>query len=202
MDDAHAIAEPTPTDPAVERAERHGRVLQELAELGMTHARAVTAQASVADPARANDLALAFSRIARAVRQTLALEARLAEDRKTAVTEIAQRRAFAARDRRSRVENLVERAIDAEASDAEAENLYADLQERLEDADDLAGFYDRSVPEIVALICKDLGVTPPHIHWDDADWGTPEASPPSPLGSSRKAALAACPGPRRTKLSS
>jgi hypothetical protein len=84
MHDADAIKEATPADPAADRAERHGRVLQELTELGMNLARAVSAEATVADPAKANELALAFSRIARAVRQTLALEAKLAEERQAA----------------------------------------------------------------------------------------------------------------------
>ena len=156
-------------------AARQGRVLQELTDLGMNLARAVSAQATEADPATAHGLALDFARIARAVRQTVALEARLADDRQTALAERAQRREreadALARHRRIRVESLVERAIDAEASGSAAESLYLDLQERLEDADDLAGFHDRPIPEIVALICQDLGVAPPQLHWDDTDWG-------------------------------
>jgi hypothetical protein len=178
---AETIPDPAPTDPAVDRTERHGRVLQELTDLGMHLARAVSAQATDADPATAHSLALDFARIARAVRQTVALEAKLAEDRQTTLAERAQRRdreaAEQARRRTSRIETLVERAIDAEASGAEADNLLEDLRERLEDADDLAGFHDRPIPEIVALICKDLGVTLPPIHWDDADWGIASGQP-------------------------
>ena len=190
MFDAETIPDPAPTDPAADRAERHGRVLQELTDLGMRLARAVSAQAADADPAAAHGLALDFARIARAVRQAVALEARLADDRQAGLAERAQRREreaeTLARHRTHRIETLVERAIDAEASGSEAESLYLDLQERLEDADDLAGFHDRPIPEIVARICKDLGVTPPEIHWDDADWGIAgEEAPPPPPGSSR-----------------
>ena len=136
----------------------------------------------------------------------MALEARLADDRQTALAERAQRRdreaAEQARRRTHRIETLVERANDAEASGSEADNLYEDLRERLEDADDLAGFHDRPIPEIVALICQDLGVEPPELHWGDADWGIPSgAAPPPPPGSSRKAAPAVCPGPIHTNLS-
>jgi hypothetical protein len=177
---------PTPTDSAADRAERHGRVLQELTELGMNLARAVSAEATVADPAKANELALAFSRIARAVRQTLALAAKLAEERQATAAERVRRddleAGTSALNRRLRIERLVERAIDAEASDDEAEGLYDDLRERLEDTDDLAGFHDRPLPEIVALICKDLGVTPPKIHWTDTDWGMEERSSPEAAG--------------------
>jgi hypothetical protein len=183
MFDTEAIPETVPTDPAADRAERHGRVLQELTDLGMNLARAVSAQAADADPATAHALALDFARIARAVRQTVALEAKLADDRQTSLAERAQHRQreadAQARRRRTRIESLVERAIDAEASGSEADNLYEDLRERLEDADDLAGFHDRPLPEIVALICKHLGVTPPLVLWNDADWGIEsEAAPP------------------------
>ncbi|MDB5463312.1 MAG: hypothetical protein JWP23_1701 [Phenylobacterium sp.] len=175
MFDTEAIPETAPTDPVADRAERHGRVLQELTDLGMNLARAVSAQAADADRATAHALALDFARIARAVRQTVALEAKLADDRQTSLAERAQHRQreadAQARRRRTRIESLVERAIDAEASGSEADNLYEDLRERLEDADDLAGFHDRPIPEIVALICKDLGLTPPLVLWDDADWG-------------------------------
>ena len=135
----------------------------------------------------------------------MALEARLADDRQTALAERAQRRdreaAEQARRRTHRIETLVERAIDAEASGSEADNLYEDLRERLEDADDLAGFHDRPIPEIVARICKDLGVEPPELHWDDPDWGIASEAAPLPPGSSWKAAPAACPGPIPTNLS-
>jgi hypothetical protein len=205
MLDANPTPDPAPADPAVDRAERHGRVLQELTDLGMRLARAVSAQAAEADAETAHGLALDFARIARAVRQTVALEARLADERQTALAARAQRRdreaAELARRRTHRIETLVERAIDAEAAGDEADNLYADLRERLEDADDLAGFHDRPLPEIVALICQDLGLTPPELHWDDPDWGIAREAAPPPSGSSRKAAPAACPGPIPTNLS-
>ena len=178
MSDAEAATELAPTGPCEDRAERHLRVLQELADIGMELARAVKAQAldPQADPAAAAELGLTFSRIARAVRQTVALEARLDRDRQTAAAERAERRVRQARDRalqnKARVRDLVERAIDAGASDAAtAEDLLLDLDERLEDADDLAGFADRPVAEIVARICRDLGVAPPPNCWDDADLG-------------------------------
>jgi hypothetical protein len=69
--------------PAESRAERHLRLLQELAEIGMDIARAVRAEAlAVADddaaapaPSRfgKSDPGLVFSRIARAVRQTIGI---------------------------------------------------------------------------------------------------------------------------------
>ena len=68
-------------DPAAARTERHLHMLAELAEIGMDLAREVRRQAldTSEDAPSAADLALTFSRIARAVRQTVALESRLAE---------------------------------------------------------------------------------------------------------------------------
>jgi len=164
------------------RTERHLRTLQELAELGMTLARAVaTRAAETGDP----NVALAFTRIARAVRQTLALEARLADDRETVRAGHAQRLAqeTAARGRRRKklVEGAVERAIDAECHGETAEDLKDELSERLEDRYDDTDFADRPVSELIARICKDLGVTPDPTLWEDEDWAIEEARGLGPL---------------------
>ena len=177
MLDPAAATELATTDPCEDRTERHLRILQELADIGMELARAVKARAldPEAEPAAAAELVLTFSRIARAVRQTVALEARIDRDRQAAAVERAERRVRETLDRalrrKARVRDLVERAIDSEASGAAAEDLLLDLDERLEDADDLAGFADRPVAEIVARICGDLGVAPPPNLWDDEGWG-------------------------------
>jgi hypothetical protein len=84
-------------------------------------------------------------------------------------------------DHKTKVGRLVERAIDAEVSGEEADDLYADLHERLADADDLAGFADRPVSEIVAHICRELGVAPPPALWDEADWGAAGGGASGPL---------------------
>jgi hypothetical protein len=177
MDDPHASAEPISADPSSDRPERRLRILQELAEIGMELARALRTQAlaAKADPAAAVDLGLSFSRIARAVRQTVALEARLEQDRQAAAAERAERQARDTREQadkhKARIRDLVERAIDAEASGGAAEDLLGDLDERLEDADDLAGFADRPVAEIVQHICRELDIAPPPVLWDEAEWG-------------------------------
>jgi hypothetical protein len=77
--------------------EQRLRMLRELAEIGMRLARGVEQQAQDADAAdrpSGGDLGLVFSRIARAVRQTLALEAKLEgelEDRVRKGPEFAHR---------------------------------------------------------------------------------------------------------------
>jgi hypothetical protein len=186
MSDTRPSAEPMLADPSSDRAERCLRILQELAEIGMALARAVRTRALAAkDPAAAVDLGLSFSRIARAVRQTVALEAKLDQDRQAAASERAERRARDARQQadrhKAKIRGLVERAIDSEASGEAAEDLLSDLDERLEDADDLAGFADRPVAEIVQHICRQLDVTPPLALWDEAEWGLAGGGANGPL---------------------
>jgi hypothetical protein len=163
-------------DAAEARAERHLRLLQELAELGMTLARAVAARAVETGDA---DLGLAFTRIARAVRQTVALEAKLADEREAVraghIQRLAQETAARGRRRKKLVEDAVERAIDAECHGETAEALLGDLYERLVDPRDDAGFADRPIGELVAGICKALGVTPDPSLWEDEDWAIEES---------------------------
>ena len=169
------------------RAERHLAVLKELTEIGLKLARAVCAQATgeAAPDAPAivsTDLGLTASRIARAIRQTVALEAKLIEDRRAGQTkraaELAQETKVRAWLRKSKVQDIVERAIEAQESGTEAERLLSDLTERLMDPDDEALFADRPLPDLVARICRDLGITPPTGLWDDADWGIAPAATP------------------------
>jgi hypothetical protein len=131
-------------------------MLQELAEMGMDMARTVHRRATAEPAADAEpntiDLALMFSRLARTVRQTLALQARA----KLCV------------GRKMTVRRIVERAIDADTgvSDSDTDNLLTDLYERLADQDD-ADFTDRPVADLVVRICRDLGVKMDWALWQD-----------------------------------
>ena len=115
------------------------RGLEELTEIGMQLVRAVRDQALDAPPERAAELALTFSRVARAIRQTVALEARLARDAETQAQDAADRRERRAvgerfdliQRRKAQVRDAVERAIETDAADRE--HLLDDLYERLED---------------------------------------------------------------------
>jgi hypothetical protein len=181
--------------------EWHLRMLKELAEIGMKLARAVEQQAvpeeapepekapepdQAPEPERARapgrigagDLALVFSRIARAVRQTLALHAKIYGDRRAReegkAAEQAQRAATIQRARKERQKNkvkrIIEEAIDAEPRDpSDYENLLADLDDALEDLD--ADFGDRPFGENVTRICRDLGITPNWTEWAMEVWG-------------------------------
>jgi hypothetical protein len=168
-----------------ERTQRHLQMLRELGELGMGLARSLAERAEepgIADQT-AIDLRVAFARTARAVRQTVALETRLAQDGVKARVERDARLIAEARDRgvrrKRRVELTVERAIEAEAGGETAENLFGDLYERLEDYD-LAEFGARPLGELIVRICKQIGVTPDPSLWEDEDWpieGDPASQP-------------------------
>jgi hypothetical protein len=136
------------------RTQRHLETLQELAELGMRMARAVTEQAvqqAEAGEPVVGDPGLVLSRIARSVRQTIALEAKLAEDHRAgAAKRIAgETQVRAARGKRQ-VKALVERAIEADAEQTDTENLFFDLVERLEVDYEDADFADRPVAELAS----------------------------------------------------
>src|SRR6185369_8311262 len=127
-----------------------------------------------ASPFGGGDLGLMFTRIARAVRQTVALETRVAADRGTAQAQHAAPLAGEARTqlsrRKDKLRRIVEQAIEAEAHGSEAEHLLLDLDERLDGAEDDADFADAPIADQVARLCADLGVTPDWTLWEDQDW--------------------------------
>jgi hypothetical protein len=166
--------------------------LGELIQIGMGLARDVGRQAAEPrDPsAPPVDFALLFSRISRAVRQTVALEAKLDAERQAvrdkAQAERAVETSLRGMKRKNRAGDIIERMLD-EVSESDAERLSDSLRERLDDADD-CDFADRPLGEIVAAICRDLGVPVDWSLWEDEPWAaealaaeraaSPEAPPP------------------------
>ncbi|MDR3474283.1 MAG: hypothetical protein P4M09_21750 [Devosia sp.] len=207
MIDTPSPADVTTADPDAERAVRHLRGLAELGEIGLELARALRRRvveaveaAPVAAPIGAGtgfggDVGLAFSRIARAVRQTFALEARMAQDERAR----AEDGRFEAQRRRSLIESLrpptrketirdaVEMAIEADRDEGgnlyieerRIEALLADLDERLDEADE-ADLMERPIGEVVTRICADLGVAYDPDLWADEDWADEVAAAVSP----------------------
>jgi hypothetical protein len=96
-------------------------------------------------------------------------------------------------ERRARlVRRAVAQAIEADAEEGELEQLFDDLDERLADREDDDDFLDRPVSELVARICKDLGVSVDWSLWEDEAWAIEEAA-------ARKPALSGeAPGPDTT----
>ncbi len=171
---------PTPSresDSARIAAAEDAEMLRELAQIGMRLARLVeeNAEAKMAlDPAanlgRADQ---AFAKIARSVRQTLALKAKLAEmaaKREQHTLKQAQtQQADTARLhwRKVRLERAVAETIDVTS---DAENLLTDLHERLLDPDIEADLASGSIGEMVAGICDDLGIAPDRAVWSAKGW--------------------------------
>jgi hypothetical protein len=183
-------------------------LLGRLAEAGVEIAEQLQKQAKgEAEPAAAQgDIGLAYARVSRAVRLSLALQSRLIDDLK-ALEDGATRRAAeieAERDerraeledvRRSRVQTVIARVIEAQQSDADAvEALLEDSAERLDDGDRYDELLSRPFSEIIDVICRDIGVTPDWSRLSQEGWAQAEidgGAPGAPL-----AALGLIPRPR------
>jgi len=167
-------------------------MLRELADIGMEMARAlqgeVRARAESVEaepPTSVAELGLAFSRVSRAVRQTLALEARLEDDR------LARERAAREAEEASAQSNkeLSERAAKVRAKlmqlihpDRERDHRWddvpwEDLNDEPDDKRDEGFAPDRPAADVVAGVSRDLGIEPDLGLWasDDGAAGEPGA---------------------------
>jgi hypothetical protein len=156
----------TATDWARPLYEQQIAMLSPLAQAGLSMALALERQvkaAEEADTPAPPAVFVAFARVSRAVRVTLMLQARLikelqgrdrmaeSEARSDVMQETEQRKAY--------VESIVERIAErGGAYPHEVERLVQETADRL-DRDDLYGnLMSRPVSELVAMICKDLGL--------------------------------------------
>ena len=212
MTDADSAEAP---DPAIARAERRLRLLEELSEIGMELARDlrrdVRAAIEAAEPAPAEtsaddvaelaeapassatgsrDPSVAFARISRAIRLTLALEARTDEQLRALRAGVAaecEARRVAARNRaaveaearnkdhRDTVERLVLEAAEREVEDDASLGVVMEaLEERLEEDDAYWDLDQMPLREAVERLCADLELTPDWSQWDGEGW------PPKP----------------------
>ncbi len=176
-------------------AERHQRMLKKLAEMAMelseaAHEEAMTEVAArKADPAKpepARDPMLSFSRMARVVRQTVALEAKLEKERKSESqgnvwADYYCRYAmasFASNEQKRRVRKLVEKEIERNAFPPnDRQDLTERLYERLEDDGDWRDLTDnRSVGEIIMALCEELGLDPDWAALREEIWAIEDAT--------------------------
>ena len=146
--------------------------LAQLLELGMEAAREAQARLMASEDAKAlADCALAFNRVSRSVRQTIALQAKVGRARKQRDRDEAThaRRADAARTllRQTQVKATVERLIWTEAEGGEAERLVNHLDDLVAEDSLYDGFTDQPLETYIARIRNDLGLKP-----------DPEALPP------------------------
>jgi hypothetical protein len=187
MSDPAATSDPTaqtgspaaPKDALRGVMERQLSVLGRLAEAGLNLALAIERQATTEGAAQvvSGDVALAYGRVSRAVRLTVALQAKVVKELQ-GLDQVAARELYAdrcnaererlrlAKLRQDRVQRIVERVIAAEVADAaEVDRLADEACERLEHDDIYGDLTTRPVGEIIAPICRDLDLSP--------DWTRP-----------------------------
>jgi hypothetical protein len=163
---------------ATDMAETHAAILGELAQFGLDLARKLHGQGMAAEtPEETAELARAFHSVARTVRQTLALEARLMRDAKRQEREDRNEaegrerlEAYAAEQaahapyaaRKSRIVAVIDRILATEYEDEdEAERLSDEIADRLGEDACVAGFLDQPIDEQIAGLCRDFGLPAP-----------------------------------------
>jgi hypothetical protein len=176
-----------PTEQAETHSAKCARILGELSELGLTLARDLHARALAAETvADAQAAALAFHRISRSVRQSLALEAKLEREGAPAAqeaVEAAQAERIARVDQRRR--QLV-RAIDpliwteADGDEEEADLLGEEFNARLDDAALAPDFLEIPLETLVARIAADMGLAAEAAAPDAQGQGAAQTPPPPP----------------------
>ena len=202
------------TSPEALDHQEHMAMLRELTRMGMDLARLLHGQAmattaptaeetpseeaarqpAVPGPAAAA-AALAFSRIAKTVRQCMALQARFGDDhRRRGGAEVAlvgqvitESRAALQAEKRRQVKRAIVETIEAEAAAevirrSEAESLLSDLNDRLDDELALDDLEERPLGACIAKLCKQLGVAPDWSSWRDTVWAAAEIAE-KPAGS-------------------
>ncbi len=181
---AHAfIAAPScdpaaPTDDGAQALVRDRlAMLTRLGDAGLAIAlaleRQVTGEAEA--PVTQGDPALAYARVSRAVRMTVALQIKLIQDlpalqagEATARVQCARRRTA---DRAGRLECILDEVVLSQTDDDDAEQLCAEAAERLEDEILHDGdVLDRPFSEVVADICADLGLEPDWAEVAEQSW--------------------------------
>ncbi|MDQ2860609.1 MAG: hypothetical protein M3T55_07785 [Pseudomonadota bacterium] len=196
---ASPAADETP-DPAVRRAERRLRLLEELAEIGMELARSLrpgdpasgaSRLDATEDPpaetgrAKGRDPADVFGPLSRAIRLTLVLEARTdaeLRDLKAGLTRVredeqaraAERdRVAAAKDLEARIErirDLVLCVADAETPDTDAFESLYEALDERLEAHEADIGAGRPLRETVERLCKDLALSPDWSRWAGERW--------------------------------
>ena len=169
----------TPTSTPADEAAYYKAILHELVDMAADIARTVHQQArrqaaraaeaqtaALPPPPAANDrepdLTVAFDRIARTIRRTIALAQSLDLPPKPAAARATPDRIAA----RKRILRRVENEIHREAKPGEQAALRAELRERLDSPDLADDLETRPIEQIIADICRDLQIAfPSSDHW-------------------------------------
>jgi hypothetical protein len=155
-------------DRQAQDADYYRRILHELIDIGTDLARLVHRQAktqaeattpdSALSPEPAADVTIAFDRLSRGIRRSISLARRLDEPAPAPApppSGLASETRIAARKRILReVEDIIQR----KAGQTEAGSLEAELLDRLDSPDLEDDIAQRPVADIIADICRDLGI--------------------------------------------
>ena len=149
---------PTPETPTpAEDAAYYRQILHALIDQGAALARQIHERAAAAAPTPENrpeaDPTVAFDRIARAVRRTIALARHIASDPALQAPTPAHRATA-----RAQLIRGVEDAIHRQRRETDAQSLYAEFAERLEDPELDLDLQGRAIDDLIEEICRDLGV--------------------------------------------
>jgi hypothetical protein len=180
------------------------QVLSELTDIGMGLARGLRRQAEGAADAGVvtqGDISLAYGRVSRAVRLTVALRARLIGELRNLERSLAHGGTWdgqtARTARTERVERIVQRIAAADGDgDADGVERVSEACERLEDDDLYDDVMTQPVSVLVARICEALGLAPdwPRLAgepWARAELASGAVGPPlADLGSASSLDLA------------
>ena len=155
-------ARPNPASQRDEDAQYYRHILHELIEIGADLARALHRQATPEpstepgpEPASRPDPTIAFDRIARTLRRTIALARKISAPTPPGpAAQATERRRIA----RKQIIREVEDTIQRETDGAEAEALHAELYERLETMDLDDDLDSLPIADIIAAIRRDLGL--------------------------------------------
>ena len=171
MDDYPTLSD---EDIDAERAEWRARTLCHLVVIGMDMARTLQDQArdlQGSDPGVIGpDLSLRFHRISRSIRMSLALDAKLISGFQA---QVQDRKAAVLTERKALAKEAVSCQVDRDTPDRDLHRERSDRIER-EDLEDFEDFSDKPVSEIIAVICKDLGITPDWQAWSLEPWAIEE----------------------------
>jgi hypothetical protein len=175
-------ASPTPPEDAPHWArpllERNIAVAGQLAEGGLEMAMAAKDRALTQDgpvePAVFEGLSRAYARMARSTRLSLMLQDRQIKDLiafdKGAAPDVGRD------DRKDHVERIVRIIVDPQAPAEESERLVKEGAERLDRETLEKSLLSRPVSELVAIICKDIGLDPDRSRRASEAWATDAAA--------------------------